>query len=64
MHVVDGCSYAATPGRNFQKSGDSQVHFYGRGALSTNTDVKIEVADDGNIATPDPCMTLSAKRNG
>jgi hypothetical protein len=64
IHVVDNTKtlsvYLTTPGRDLHQAGYTKATFYARGSLSTNTVLKIEVADDGNTTTPDPCMTLSA----
>jgi len=63
MHTTTLAAYAGTPGRNLVATGSNpnytKVTFYARGSLSSNTVLKIEVADDGNTTTPDPCLTLS-----
>ena len=56
---IGASDYPSVPARDLSKAGYTQVTFYARGSLSSNTDLKIEVADDGNVNTPDPCITLS-----
>jgi len=47
-------------GRDLSKAGYGKVTFFARGSLSTNTLIKIEVADDGNSMTHDAnCLSLS-----
>ena len=51
--------------QNLDSPGYTKVTFYARGALSTNTALKVEVASAGAVADacspPDsPCLTLSA----
>jgi len=58
MHTPQLSAYATTPGRDLHLAGYMKVTFYARGSLSSNTVLKIEVADDGNTTTPDPCVTL------
>ena len=64
MHVVDNTPtltiYAATPGRDLRQTGYTKATFYARGTLASNTVLKIEVSDDGNTSTSDPCLVLSA----
>ncbi len=59
MHTATQADYASTPGRDLRKAGYTKVTFYARGSLSTNTELKIEVSDDGNTATATPCLVLS-----
>jgi hypothetical protein len=59
MHTALFSQYASTPGRNLQAAGYTKATFYARGSLSSNTALKVEVADEGNQATPDGCLTLS-----
>ena len=59
MHTPTESTYASTPGRDLRAANYTKVTFYARGSLSANTFVKIEVADDGNTATPAPCVALS-----
>ena len=59
MHTPTFDTYASTPGRDLRAAGYTKVTFYARGSLSTFTELKIEVSDDGNTATPTPCMVLS-----
>ena len=63
MHSATQSDYAS-PGRDLRKAGYTQVTFYARGSLSTNTALKIEVASPGSptdacAAVNSPCMTLS-----
>jgi len=60
MHTPTIDTYASTPGRDLHLAGYNKVTFFARGSLSTHTSVKIEVADDGNTSTADPCITLSS----
>ena len=53
-------TYASTLGRNLQTPNYGKATFYARGSLSTNTVLKIEVSDDGNVNTAAPCIVLSA----
>jgi hypothetical protein len=57
MDTPTQATYGSTPGRNLSAAGYTRVTFYARGSLSTDVDVKIEVASTGN--PPDPCLTLS-----
>lgn len=59
MHTTSLTDYSTTVGRDLRAAGYTKVTFYARGALSTNTTLKIEVADDGNTGTASPCLTLS-----
>lgn len=60
MHTAVFADYSTTAGRNLQAAGYSRVTFYARGSLSTNTDLKIEVADNGSsVDHAAPCITLS-----
>lgn len=59
MHTAVLADYTTTAGRDLRTAGYTKVTFYARGSLSTNTTLKIEVADDGSQSTADPCMTLS-----
>jgi hypothetical protein len=59
MHVPTLPQYAGTPGRDLSAAGYTKATFYARGSLSTNTVLKIEVADDGNGGVTPPCLTLS-----
>jgi hypothetical protein len=59
MHVPTLAEYATTPGKDLRSGNYSRVRFNARGSLSTNTVVKVEVADDGDTATPAPCIVLS-----
>jgi hypothetical protein len=53
-------TYLSTPGRNLSAANYGRATFFIRGSLSTNTRLKIEVADDGDSLTPGAgCMTLS-----
>src|SRR5262249_27499586 len=60
MHVTTLSQYSSTPGRNLSAAGYTKATFYARGSLGSGVDVKIEVSDDGDITTADPCITLSA----
>ncbi len=59
MHTAVQTDYAGTAGHDLRGAAYTKVTFYARGSLSTNTDAKIEVSDDGNTATAAPCLTLS-----
>jgi hypothetical protein len=59
MHTAQQADYTATPARDLSAAGYTSARFYARGSLSTNTVLKIEVADDGNTATAAPCVVLS-----
>ncbi len=48
-----------SPGRDLRQAGYTKVTFWARGALSTHTQLKIEVSDDGNTFTATPCLVLS-----
>lgn len=63
MHTTTLAAYATTPGHDLQaspgKPNYTKVTFYARGALSSDTILKVEAASDGNPNDPNPCMTLS-----
>ena len=60
MHTPLLSQYDATPGRDLRSAGYTKVTFFARGSLSSNTFVKIEVADDGVSTTHDAnCVSLS-----
>src|SRR5262249_42021974 len=60
MHTITQAQYDTTAGRDLRSAGYTKVTFFARGSLSTNTLVKIEVADDGSTATFDSaCLSLS-----
>jgi len=60
MHTPTQATYTSTIGRDLRQAGYTKVKFFARGSLSTNTLVKIEVADDGNTGTVDlSCVSLS-----
>lgn len=60
MHTATQADYTTTVGRDLRQAAYTQVKFYARGTLSTNTLVKIEVADDGNSGTANSsCVSLS-----
>ncbi len=59
MHTALFSDYVSTPGRNLHQANYTKVTFFARGTLSSNTELKIEVSDDGKTPTPDPCLVLS-----
>ena len=52
---LSATDYPSTPARNLTAAGYTKVTFFARGALSSNTDLKIEVAS----GSPQPCLLLS-----
>ena len=61
MNAATQATYSSTPGRDLRAAGYTKVKFYARGSLSTNTVLKIEVADDGIDGGVIPgCLVLSA----
>ncbi len=60
MHTPLQADYGTAPARNLAAAGYTRVTFDARGDLSSNTLVKIEVADDGNGGTANAsCVSLS-----
>ncbi len=51
--------YNSTPPKDLRSGRYTRVTFNARGTLGANVVVKIEAADDGNTATPAPCIILS-----
>jgi hypothetical protein len=64
MHTVSETSYDVTPGRDISGFGYTTVTFYARGALSTNTTLKIEAAANTSGSTFSSCLTLSSDGQG
>lgn len=65
MHTPTQATYTSTVGRDLRSAGYTQVTFYIRGTLSTNTIAKVEVADDGNTGTANTsCVSLSTDGTG
>jgi len=65
MHTATETTYSTTAGRDLRAAGYRRVTFYARGSLSTNTVIKIEVADDGIDGGVVPgCLVLSTSGSG
>jgi hypothetical protein len=59
IHSGQLSDYNSTPPKDLRSGNYTRVTFTARGSLGANVVLKIEVADDGNQATPAPCLILS-----